>query len=171
MEYSLLVEGVATLQMYQWNKMMKRHVRTIAALSVSLMASPAMLALKADERNKKTLLKINQPVDVQGTVLPAGLYVLKVADSSADRHTVQILNANENHLFAIILATPVYRRERTANSQFAFYDVVAGNPPALRAWFYPGDNFGFEFGPGRAGGIPQSRAPHHNASASNGRSE
>ncbi len=28
---------------------------------------------------------------------------------------------------------------------FQYWEVAAGQPQALRAWFYPGDNFGQEF--------------------------
>ena len=34
---------------------------------------------------------------------------------------------------------------RTGKSVFAFWEVPAGQPKALRAWFYPGEEFGQEF--------------------------
>jgi hypothetical protein len=142
--------------MNQRNKIVKRYFRTIAALSLSLMVSSAVLTLKADERDKKTIVKIDQSIDVQGTVLPAGSYVFKVLDSSVDRYIVQIYNTRENYVFATILATPAYRLEDTAGSEFKFYDVVEGQPAALRTWFYPGDNFGFEFGSGQGDTMTQS---------------
>jgi hypothetical protein len=70
--------------------------------------------------------------------------VIKVAPSP-DRHTVQIFNADESRLIAAVLAIPAYRLADTINSQFKFREVVEGQPTALRASFYPGDNFGFEF--------------------------
>jgi LPXTG-motif cell wall-anchored protein len=35
--------------------------------------------------------------------------------------------------------------EPTGKSAFMFWETPAGQPRALRAWFYPGDNFGQEF--------------------------
>jgi LPXTG-motif cell wall-anchored protein len=44
-----------------------------------------------------------------------------------------------------ILAIPNYRLTATDKTAFGFWEVPAGQPAALRAWFYPGDNFGQEF--------------------------
>lgn len=124
---------------------MKNDFRMIAVLAVSLMVGSLVPAMKADEVDRKTNITIDQAIEVQGTVLPPGSYVLKVLGSSPDQHTVQILNTRENHVIATILASPAYRPVGTSDSEFKFYDVVAGRPPALRTWFYPGDNFGLEF--------------------------
>jgi hypothetical protein len=105
-------------------------------------------------------------MDVQGTVLPAGSYVFKVLDSSVDRYTVQICNTKENHVFATILTTPAYRLKDTADSEFKFYDVVEGRPQALRTWFYPSDNAGFEFGSGQGDTMTQSGRRQPNAPTS-----
>ena len=78
-------------------------------------------------------------------VLPAGKYVFKLADSQADRHIVQIFNAKENHLYATILAIPDYRLQPTGKTVVTFEERAANAPEAVRAWFYPGDNFGNEF--------------------------
>jgi hypothetical protein len=153
--------------MYQRSKIVKHDFRTIAALTVSLMVGSLVPTMKADEVDKKTNIKIDQAIDVQGTVLPPGSYVLKLLGSSMDRYTVQILNTRENHVIATILANPAYRLAGSSDSEFKFYDVVAGRPPALRTWFYPGDNFGFEFRSGQ-GDVPiQTGQRHPNAPTSN----
>jgi hypothetical protein len=95
--------------MYQRSKIVKHEFRTIAALAVSLMVGSLVPAVKADEVDKKTNIKIDQAIDVQGTILPTGSYVLKLLGSPPDRYTVQIFNARENHVIATILANPVYR--------------------------------------------------------------
>jgi hypothetical protein len=150
--------------MYQRSKIMKHDSRTIAALAVSLIVGSLVPAMKADEVDKKTNITIDQAIDVQGTVLPAGSYVLKILGSSPDQHTVQIFNAREDHVIATILANPSYRLVGTSDSEFRFYDVVAGRAPALHTWFYPGDNFGLEF---RGDVSIQSGRRHPNAPTSN----
>jgi hypothetical protein len=124
---------------------MKHYLLTTATLALSLMGSVLVPALKADVSNKSTKITIDQSIDVQGTVLPAGSYVIKLLGSSSDRHTVLIFNAAENHLITTILAIPAYRLTPTGDSRFKFYEAAPGQPPALHTWFYPGDNFGFEF--------------------------
>jgi hypothetical protein len=105
----------------------------------------AVFAARADQWNKKTILTFNVPVEISGMVLPAGTYVFKLADSNSDRHIVQIFNAEENHIYATILAIPNYRLEPAGDTVLRFAERPANAPQAIRAWFYPGDNFGQEF--------------------------
>ena len=44
-----------------------------------------------------------------------------------------------------ILAIPNYRLEPTGEAVIKFHERPGDAPDALRAWFYPGDNFGQEF--------------------------
>jgi LPXTG-motif cell wall-anchored protein len=100
---------------------------------------------QADQWNKKTILTVNEPIQVQERLLQPGTYVFKLLDSSSTRHIVQIFNADQSHLIDTVLAIPNYRLEPTGHSQFSFYETPAGTARALHAWFYPGDNFGQEF--------------------------
>src|SRR5260221_13981975 len=43
------------------------------------------------------------------------------------------------------MAIPDYRVQPTSTSRFTMWETPAGSARALRAWFYPGDNFGQEF--------------------------
>ncbi len=123
---------------------MNRSVLTMA--SVGLLAGAALItSARADEWNKKTIITVNESIQVPGKVLPAGTYVMKLMDSQSDRHIVQIFDKNEQHLQTTILAIPNYRLEPTGKTQFQFWETPPGQPKALRAWFYPGDNFGQEF--------------------------
>jgi outer membrane biosynthesis protein TonB len=58
---------------------------------------------------------------------------------------VQIFDRDQRHLEQTILAIPNYRLQPSGKSQFSFWETPAGVPKAVRAWFYPGDNFGQEF--------------------------
>ena len=101
---------------------------------------------RADQWNKKTIVTINQPMEVPGNrTLPAGKYVFKLHDSAAVRHIVQIWNEDETQLITTILAIPNYRLTPTGETVINFHERPGTEPQALRAWFYPGDNFGQEF--------------------------
>jgi len=106
---------------------------------------------KADEWNQKTVVTFSGPVEIPGVhvagwgVLPAGTYVFKLLDSQSDRHIVQIFNKDETTIYATILAIPNYRLTPTDKTVITFSERPAGQPEALRAWFYPGMNFGQEF--------------------------
>jgi hypothetical protein len=100
---------------------------------------------RADEWNKKTILTVNETIQVPNKVLPPGTYVIKLLDSPSNRHVVQIFDGDETHLLTTILAIPNYRLQPTGKTVFGFWETPPGQPKALRAWFYPGDNFGQEF--------------------------
>ena len=78
-------------------------------------------------------------------MLPVGTYVFKILDSTSDRHIVQIFSQDEKTVYAAILAIPNYRLKATDKTVIAFRERPAGEPEALRAWFYPGRNWGEEF--------------------------
>jgi len=118
----------------------------LAITSVGLLAGAALApSARADEWNKKTILTINESIQVPNKVLPPGTYVMKLLDSPSNRHIVQIFDKNEQHLETTVLAIPNYRLEPTGKTQLQFWETPPGQPKALRAWFYPGDNFGQEF--------------------------
>ncbi|MFN7922231.1 MAG: hypothetical protein U0Q16_19160 [Bryobacteraceae bacterium] len=111
-------------------------------LSAGLLAGSICFA---DQWDKKTVLQVSETVQVPGAVLGPGKYVVKLVESLSNRHIVQITNERGNHVFTTILAIPNYRLKPTDKSAFQWWEVPRGNPPAIRAWFYPGDNFGQEF--------------------------
>jgi hypothetical protein len=106
---------------------------------------------KADDWNRKTTITFSGPVEIPGvhlkgwSILPAGTYVFKILDSQSDRHIVQIFNKEETTVYATILAIPNYRLKVTDKTVITFRERPAGQPEALRAWFYPGRNWGEEF--------------------------
>lgn len=124
---------------------MKNRIFTLVATSLLLVGTLLAPYVRADEEDKKTVVTFNEPVQVPGTVLPAGKYVFKLADSQSDRHIVQIFNADETRLFATILAIPNYRTTPSDKTIVTFDERPSGQPEALRTWFYPGDNYGQEF--------------------------
>lgn len=102
----------------------------------------------ADDWNRKTVITFSAPVEVPGVgaqVLPAGTYVFKILDSLSDRHIVQIFNKEETHLYTTILAIPNYRLKTTDKTVMTFRERPIGKPESLRAWFYPGRQWGEEF--------------------------
>jgi hypothetical protein len=123
---------------------MMTSIRLIALTSLAAAVSLAPMA-KADEWNKKTVLTVNEAIQLPTVTLQPGTYTFKLLDSLSDRHIVQVFDKDGMHLITTILAIPNYRLQPTGKSDFTFWEVPAGQAPAMRAWFYPGDNFGQEF--------------------------
>ncbi len=123
--------------------MLTRSVFILSGLAV--LGATLMPSIHADTWNKKTVLTLNEAIQMPHVVLQPGKYVFKLLDSLSDRHIVQIFNADESHLITTILAIPNYRLQPTGETKFQFWETPAGQPKVMRAWFYPGDNFGQEF--------------------------
>jgi LPXTG-motif cell wall-anchored protein len=121
-------------------------------LSFAVLATVVAPVIQADQWNKKTNITITEPVQVPSccnadhfVILQPGKYVLALVDSTSDRHIVRVFAEDGVTVMTTILAIPNYRLKPTGNSVFQFWETPAGQPRAMRAWFYPGDNFGQEF--------------------------
>ena len=118
---------------------------------LALMGAVVAPEAKADDWNRKTTMTFSGPVEIPGVhlkgwgILPAGTYVFKILDSQSDRHIVQIFSQDEKTIYATILAIPNVRLTSTDKTVVTFRERPAGQPQALRAWFYPGRNWGEEF--------------------------
>jgi len=123
---------------------MNKILKSAAVMTVPVMMAFGVLA-QADQWDKETKVTVNETIEVPGAVLPAGTYIFKLLDSPSDRHVVQVFNERRDHIFASIIAIPNYRLEPTGKTVLPFYEVPAGQPQPVRAWFYPGDNYGQEF--------------------------
>jgi len=66
-------------------------------------------------------------------------------DSQSDRYIVQVFNKGENHLYGTFLTIPDYRLKPRGKTVITFEERAAGSPEAVKAWFYPGRNYGHEF--------------------------
>jgi hypothetical protein len=120
----------------------------------------------ASELNRKTTITFSGPVEIPGVhlqgygVLPAGTYVFKILDSNSSRDIVQIFSKDELTVYATILAIPNYRLKATDKTVITFRERPAGQPEALRAWFYPGRTWGEEFVYPKARAIVLAKETH-----------
>jgi len=109
-----------------------------------LAAIACVPSIRADAWDQKTVFTFGAPVAVPGQVLPAGTYVFKLANSSANRHIVQVFNKEENHVFGTFLAIPDHRLRPSDKPLIKFQERPAGEPQAIKAWYYPGRSYGHE---------------------------
>jgi len=143
---------------------MNRFTAVTTVGCMALLGAILTPTAKADDWNRKTVITFSAPVEIPGVhlagwgVLPAGTYVFKILDSLSDRHIVQIFNSDETTVYATILAIPNYRLQATDKTVMTFRERSAGQPEALRAWFYPGRNWGEEFVYGKAKAIELAKA-------------
>jgi hypothetical protein len=120
-----------------------------AALSILLVVGMFTPGARADEWNKLTKFTFSGPVQIPGfhgtVVLPAGTYVFRLLDIQQSRNIVLVYNSDQTKLLSTIMAIPNYRLTPTSETVVTFAERPEGTPPALKAWFYPGDTYGQEF--------------------------
>src|SRR5262249_39778751 len=99
----------------------------------------------ADDWDQKTILTFNAPVEIPGQVLDAGTYVFKLLSSPSDRNIVQVFSQDERRIYGTFLTVPDMRLEPADKTIITFDERRAGNPEAIKAWFYPGMTYGHDF--------------------------
>lgn len=125
------------------------------ACCLTLITVSFSTTLRTADWNRKTVVIFSGPVEVPGvhaagwSVLPAGAYVFKIMDSPSDRHIVQNFSKDEKTVYATVLASPNDRLQATDKTVINFSERAAGEPEALRAWFYPGRGEEFVYPKGR----------------------
>jgi hypothetical protein len=97
-----------------------------------------------DPRDQDTIVIVNEPIRIQGTLLQPGEYLFGLMVWTANRNVVRIFDSNR-HLVTTKMAWPIFRLGVTNKSQFTFYESSPEQPPALRTWFSPGYRYGFRF--------------------------
>ncbi|MGC2449760.1 MAG: hypothetical protein WA477_19090 [Candidatus Sulfotelmatobacter sp.] len=123
---------------------MKRTSLPVICLCAALVLAFAPFA-KADQSNQATKVTFSQSVEIPGRVLSAGTYWFTLVRDDPDRNVVQVWNSDRQHLLATILTVPDERMHAPGHTVVKFEERASNQPQALRAWFYPGDNYGHEF--------------------------
>lgn len=125
------------------------RVITASVCAIAVCAVLCGPSARADEFDKRTVITVNQPMQVTDRLLKPGTYVLQIlggdSDRNTDRDTVQIYDADQSRVIDTVVAIPIYRVRPAGKSEFTFWETPPGTARALRDWYYPGDNYGQEF--------------------------
>jgi len=132
-------------------------MRTITSLATSaivatLLAAPLATSAFAQGAtwNKRTFLTFSGPVQMPGVTLPAGTYVLLVANPDSPS-VLKVLDAKERHVLSQFYYVPTPDRTiqeaNKANGKpvVTFHEAAKGMAPAIRLFYYPTDLSGKEF--------------------------
>src|SRR3954451_3670450 len=115
------------------------------AAGTALLVAGLTPAAMADEFTKLTLLTFSGPVDIPGITLPAGTYRFSLADPESGRRVVKVADKDGSKTYGMFISVPNQRMTPADKPVVLFNETAAGAPPAIQAWFYPGETFGYEF--------------------------
>ena len=122
-----------------------RQLRTIAcAAALTALLAPAASG-QTWNANKTTYLTFSGPVQVPGASLPAGTYMFRHADPMSHRQVIQIRDKDGSQIFTTLWSIPNQTAEPKDDPFVMFLESPAGQPAAIKAWFYPGERTGYEF--------------------------
>jgi hypothetical protein len=119
---------------------MNRFKKTTAMLG--LLTAGCWPSLRADDRDKETLLTIAQPLQVRDTLLAPGQYVFKLIAPG-----IVSIRSTDGTPEGIVLGWSAYRVDAGGKELFTVSEAQGNQPAMLKDWFYPGDNSGLEFSP------------------------
>jgi len=128
-----------------------RGLKALAGAAVLVALAGITASVRADDYNKMMTFTFNNSVQLPGVTLEPGTYMFKLADPESGRRTVQVWDKDGSKMYAMVL-TMVDRRMEVAadptkikDGLVMFSEAPAGEPQAIRTWFYTGDTIGYEF--------------------------
>jgi hypothetical protein len=133
----------------------QRHSLRVVALAATISVTLGLgltFRAAADIGDRKVIVTFSAPVEIPGKALPAGTYVFKLLDDTGTRDIVQVFDKDEKQLLGTILAVPDYRQTPPDKPIVNFEERRSDAPPAVKALYFPGDNYGLQFV------YPQNRA-------------
>jgi LPXTG-motif cell wall-anchored protein len=120
-------------------------LKTLASACVLAVLAFTSTIAHAQTVDNRTFFTFNQPVTLPGVTLPAGKYLFRNPDITTSRRVVQVLSDDAKKSYAMLLTIPAQRTEAAAEPEIRFMETAEGTPPAIKAWWYPGNTIGWEF--------------------------
>lgn len=117
------------------NKLTKWLALSAVAITLGVLSPSSASAVIPEV----SYLPVEEPLDVGGTILEPGVYLIRVLPSISNRNLLQITNEDRTKIYATVLSIPhpLPATEEAKHTKFVFYPASNGAPRALRTWFAP----------------------------------
>jgi hypothetical protein len=126
---------------------MRKHWMISACAAVMLTAFSATPAQAQGQTiDSRTEFTFNQPVEMPGVTLPPGTYVFRFVDGTTGRKVMQVQAKDaSNKTYGLFLTISAQRPKASDDAELRFLETPAGQPTAVKTWWYPGNTIGREF--------------------------
>jgi len=115
-----------------------------AAMLLTLSATPARA--QGGPLDSRTEFTFNQPVELPGVTLPPGTYVFRFVDATTGKRVMQVQAKDASSKnYGMFMTISAQRQKASDDAELRFLETPAGQPAAVKTWWYPGTTIGREF--------------------------
>ena len=115
-----------------------------AAMLLTMSATPALA--QGGPMDSRTEFTFNQPVELPGLTLPPGTYVFRFVDATTGKKVMQVQAKDaSNKTYGMFMTISAQRPKASDDAELRFLETPAGQPTAVKTWWYPGNTIGREF--------------------------
>ncbi len=126
--------------------MMKRL--TISACAAAMLTAMSATPARAQggPMDARTEFTFNQPVELPNVTLPPGTYIFRFVDATTGKRVMQVQAKDAgNKNYGMFMTISAQRPKASDNAELRFLETPAGQPAAVKTWWYPGNTIGREF--------------------------
>jgi hypothetical protein len=114
-----------------------------AAMLTAMSATPARAQGPMDARTEFTF---NRPVELPNVTLPPGTYIFRFVDATTGKRVMQVQAKDAGSKnYGMFMTISAQRPKASDNAELRFLETPAGQPAAVKTWWYPGNTIGREF--------------------------
>lgn len=124
--------------------MLRLMTTACAAMLLTMSATPALA--QGQPLDARTEFTFNQPVELPGVTLPPGTYIFRFVDGTTGRKVMQVQAKDaSSKTYGMFLTINAQRPRPSDDAELRFLETPAGQPAAVKTWWYPGNTIGREF--------------------------
>ena len=120
--------------------------------SAVLMCLAIVQSVEAQTGRRQTKVRFNAPIEIPNPSLPSGVmtlppgeYIFAMVDTGTSHHVVRVTDPTGKTTHSMVLTMPDYRLNATSKTVMYLGERPAGQPLAIKSWFYPGNTTGERF--------------------------
>ena len=125
--------------------MFRTRLMTMACAAM-LTTSAVPASAQGQPLDARTEFTFNQPVELPGVTLPAGTYIFRFVDATTGKKVMQVQAKDaSNKNYGMFMTINAERPRPSDDAELRFLETPAGQPAAVKTWWYPGNTIGREF--------------------------
>jgi len=118
----------------------------ISACAAAMLTATSATPARAQTLDARTEFTFNQSVELPNVTLPPGTYIFRFVDATTGRKVMQVQAKDaSNKTYGMFLTISAQRPKPSDEAELRFLETPAGQPAAIKTWWYPGNTIGREF--------------------------